>query len=151
MNKIFGRFRRRLMLEAIGKASLMGALIGASVELIFLVVMHLISRDPEAMWINIVFAAPFCIAFALFFGIAYYPTQKRVAKRIDESGLQERAGTMLQFKDQRLSAVGSWRICLLSVAPCIPPSQALRISSRRSVSSSLVLRCGQFGCHQRLS
>ena len=98
MNKIFDRFRRRLMIEAIGKASIAGALIGASGELVFMVVMHLISRDPGWLWIGAVFGIPFVLGFGLFFGIAYYPTQKRVAKRIDDSGLQERAGTMLEFR-----------------------------------------------------
>ena len=100
MNKLFGRFRRRLMIEAIGKASLIGALIGASIELAFLIVMHLFSCDPGPLWIGIVFLVPFCVAFALFFGLAYYPTPKRIAQRIDASGLQERVGTMVQFKDQ---------------------------------------------------
>ena len=100
MNKLLGRFRRKLMIEAIGKASLLGALIGAGTELAFLIIMHLVSRDPGLLWIGIVFSVPFCIAFALFFGLAYYPTSKRVAKRIDAIGLQERAGTMLQFMDQ---------------------------------------------------
>lgn len=100
MDKLLARFRRRLMIEAIGKATLMGLLIGASIELAFLIVMHLISRDPGLVWIGIVFGVPFCIAFALFFGVAYYPTQKRVTRRVDASGLQERAGTMLQFMGQ---------------------------------------------------
>ena len=84
MNKIFDRFKRRLMTEAIGKSALNSALIGGSIELIFLIVMHLISVDPGWMWIAVAFALPFFLSFALFFGIAYYPTQKRVARRIDE-------------------------------------------------------------------
>ena len=100
MNKLFSRFKRRLMVEAVGRAALNGALIGGSIELVFLIVMHLISVDPGWLWIAVSFAVPFIVSFALFFGIAYYPTQKRVARRIDECGLEERAGTMLQFKNQ---------------------------------------------------
>lgn len=100
MNKLFDRFKRRLMVEAVGKSALNAALIGGGIELAFLTVMHLISVDPGWTWIAVAFAAPFLLSFVLFFSLAYYPTQKRVARRIDECGLEERAGTMLQFKDQ---------------------------------------------------
>ena len=63
MNKIFDRFRRRLMIEAIGKASIVGALIGASCELVFMVVMHLISCDPGWLWIGAVFGIPFLLGW----------------------------------------------------------------------------------------
>jgi len=105
MNKIFLRFRRKLMIEAFCKAFFMGMLIGASAELIFLIVMHLISYNPGWIWIGCLFAIPFLLSFSTFFGIVYYPTQKRIARRIDESGLEERAGTMLEFRDKNSTII----------------------------------------------
>lgn len=99
MKKLFNRFRRKLMIEAILKAFLMGALIASCIEFVFLFVMHLLSRDPGWVLIGCVFAAPFLLSFLLFFCVVYYPTQKRIAKRLDQSGLEERAGTMLEFMD----------------------------------------------------
>ena len=88
------------MTEAFAKSFLIGVLIGASVELAFSIVMHLLSSDPGWLWIGIVFVVPFFLVSVLLFGFVYYPTQKRVAKRLDEAGLQERASTMIQFKGQ---------------------------------------------------
>lgn len=105
MNNLFDRFRHRLLIEAIGKSALMGGLIASSIELAFLIVMHLIARNPGFLWIGIVFGVPFGVVFGLFLGVVYYPTEKRVAERIDATGLQERAGTMLQFRDQNSSII----------------------------------------------
>ncbi len=99
MNKIFLRFRRKLMIEALCRSFLMGLLIGGGAELAFLIVMHLISRNPGWISIGCVFAVPFLLTFFILFGAVYFPTQRRIARRIDQSGLEERAGTMLEFKD----------------------------------------------------
>ncbi len=109
MNKLFSRFRRKLMIEAVCKALLMGALIGAGIELAFLIVMHLISRNPGWMMIGCVFGIPFLLAFAILFGVVYFPTQKRIARRLDRSGLAERAGTMLEFKDKSSTIIDMQR------------------------------------------
>lgn len=100
MKKLFAPFRRKLMLEALCKSLLMGLLAASSVELVFLIVMHLIPYNPGWLWIGCVFAVPFLLTFLILFAVLYYPTDKRIARRIDQSGLAERAGTMLEFKDQ---------------------------------------------------
>ena len=146
MDKLFSRFRRRLMIEAIGKAALMGALIGSSIELAFLIVMHLFSHNPGIVWISVVFAVPFAVAFGLFFGLAYYPTQKRVARRIDASGLQERAGTMLQFRDQSTPMIelqrsdATWRIQQTE-------TKKVRFAfNKRAIVSCLLVMALSIGC-----
>lgn len=99
MKREMKRFKHKLLIESLVKACVRGITCGAVVLFVFLVVMHLLSREPEVWLIVMVFGLPFLLTALLLFLFRYYPTQRRTATRIDASGLAERIGTMLEMKD----------------------------------------------------
>ncbi len=100
MKKEMQRFKRKLLAEGLLKSFIGGVICGAGVLFLFLIVMHLLSNEPRVWMMLAAFGAPFVFAGMLLFVIRYYPTRKRVAGRIDASGLEERVGTMLELKNE---------------------------------------------------
>jgi len=99
MKKEMKRFKHKLLLESLVKACVRGITCGAVSLFVFLVIMHLISHEPEVWLIGIMFGLPTFLVGLLLFLFRYYPTQRRTAGRLDASGLEERIGTMLEMKD----------------------------------------------------
>ena len=99
MKKEMKRFKHKLFIESLVKACVRGITCGAVVLFVFLVVMHILSREPEVWLIVMMFGLPFLLTALLLFLFRYYPTQRRTAARIDASGLEERIGTMLEMKE----------------------------------------------------
>ncbi len=98
LKKLFRPFRRRLLTEAAIKALLFGLLCGGiglfGVSLFY----HLLKTQPRTEQLITPVLWIFGIAFLLAF-LLQYPTKKRIAKRLDESGLKERAVTMLEMQN----------------------------------------------------
>ena len=97
MSKLLRRFRGKLLLEALLKSLVWGVTASCGCGFVYLFILHLISTEPRLIWSLIVFGVPFILTATLLFAVKYYPTAKRIAGRLDESGLEERAGTMLEF------------------------------------------------------
>ena len=97
MSKLLRRFRGKLLLEALLKSIVWGVTASCGCGFVYLFILHLITTEPRFIWSLIVFGVPFIVTAALLFAVKYYPTAKRIAGRLDESGLEERAGTMLEF------------------------------------------------------
>ncbi len=64
------------------------------------VVYHIIVRSPNLILFVSCPCGVFLISFILVFFIKYFPNNKKIAQRIDDVGLNERIGTMFEFKDE---------------------------------------------------
>ncbi len=109
MSKLLRRFRVRLLLEALLKSLVWGVTASCGCGFVYLFVLHLISTEPRLAWSLIVFGVSFIVTAVLLFAVKYYPTEKRIAGRVDESGLEERAGTMLEFEAVQTEIAGLQR------------------------------------------
>ena len=98
IKKLFRTFRRKLMLESAIQAALGGLLVGAAAVFVTSLVYHIrVTATPIRAMIlagGCGFLASFVLLMCLLF-----PTRKKTAARIDALGLQERIGTMLQFRN----------------------------------------------------
>lgn len=98
-NEVLNQFVSRLKKEALLKAFLCALAIGFGALLITALACWLTAFD--GYWIfAVTFLVPFGAAMPLFYFFVFYPTQKYVAKRLDQLGLDERIVTMVEFEDQ---------------------------------------------------
>ncbi len=100
ISKLFGPFKRKLFLEGFLK-SLLSALISGAFE-IFAISLFYHIRIKETPWLTacIIGTVLFVITFFVCFFFVYYPKRKKVARRIDDLGLQERASTLLEYRKE---------------------------------------------------
>ena len=94
--KLLRRFRWQLFWQASVRSLLWGATAGAAALFICSLVWHLLIKTPPFIWLQGSFGAGFVLGFIPCMWLEF-PTGRRTAARLDETGLQERTGTMLQF------------------------------------------------------
>ena len=95
--KLLQPFRRKMLWESAIKAAISALSLGALGIFITALVYRILIRPDSFILLTAVGAGIFAIAFLLFFFLGW-PTEKKVAKRIDALGLQERATTMVEFR-----------------------------------------------------
>lgn len=95
--KLLRRFRLRLLGHCLLRATLWGVAIGAAALFVCSLVWHLLLKEPAAVWLLGSLGIGFAFGFIPSF-IKHFPTRRRTAKRLDQAGLQERAGTMLAYE-----------------------------------------------------
>lgn len=96
---LFRPFWWQLLGQALLRALLAGLTAGAGTAFLLSLIFHILLRPTD--WTLLLIAAG--VAFGACFLVVLillFPTKKKVAKRLDEAGLQERAGTMLAFRKQ---------------------------------------------------
>lgn len=95
LNEYVGRLKKEALLKAFLSALAVGfgALLAMSIICWF--------TEFGGYWIYpVAFAVPFGAAMPLFYFFVFYPSEKYVAKRLDQLGLDERILTMVEFGDQ---------------------------------------------------
>ena len=97
--KLLRRFRITLMWQALVRSALWGLTAGAAALFVCSLVWHLLIKTPPLIWLIGSLAVGFVTGFIPCMWL-YFPTRRRTAARLDETGLQERAGTMLAFRKQ---------------------------------------------------
>lgn len=98
--QLFRPFRLRLLGHSLLRSILTGLITGAGVTFILSLVWHLMVKAPPSWLLPAAFAGAFALGFIPTL-CKTYPTEKRVAQKLDQTGLQERAGTMLAFQDSK--------------------------------------------------
>ena len=109
IRRLFRSYRYKLLWEGILKSFFFALAAGGLAVFITSLVYHIkTEKTPVALtaWIA---GGVFALVFALVFFVFYYPTKKRTACRMDEMGLNERVGTMLQFRHQEGVVIGLQR------------------------------------------
>ena len=112
LNKLFHSFKQKMIWENMLKSLLLAAMLAACGVFITSFVYHILIMETPVILTALIGGGIFLISFLTAFFIRY-PTQKRVAVRVDAMGLKERATTMLEFQDvnteiaqlQRMDAV----------------------------------------------
>ena len=104
-NDAFGKFYSKLRLEGFLRAFLCGIVIGFSVLLISATVCWFVGF--KGIWLSFVlFAVTVIAATVPFYFLVFSPNTKKMAKRIDELGLEERLITMTELEgDESFIAV----------------------------------------------
>lgn len=98
INYLLRPFKKRLIKEDFLR-SLIGALSAASVVAFVLsFIYHFRIQEPDMKLLLLCFAGTFTAVFLFLFFIVFYPWRKKVARRIDDSGLKDRISTMLEFR-----------------------------------------------------
>lgn len=97
--KLLRRFRWRLFLQSSVRSLLWGVTAGAAALFICSLCWHLLIQTPPFIWLAGSFGAGFVLGVIPCMWMTF-PTRRRTAARLDKAGLQERAGTMLQFAKQ---------------------------------------------------
>ena len=97
-NNLFQVYRAKLKRESVVTSLCLGLAVGAGVNLVSAFCFWLLGLSN--VWITVLLGTvSFAIASALFYALRFRPTDKRVARKMDEMGLEERAVTMLDLKD----------------------------------------------------
>ncbi len=112
LNKLFHSFKQKMIWENMLKSLLLAAMLAACGVFVTSFVYHILIMETPVFLTALIGGGIFLVSFITAF-IIRYPTQKRVAARVDAMGLKERATTMLEFRDvnteiaklQRMDAV----------------------------------------------
>lgn len=94
--KLLCRFRLRLLGHCLLHCVIWGIAAGAAAVFLCSLVWHILLKAPPPIWLLGSLGAGFLLGFIPCF-VARFPTARRTAKKVDETGLQERAGTMLAY------------------------------------------------------
>ena len=98
--RLLGRFRRRLFGQAMARSALWGLTAGGTALFVCSLVWHLLIKTPSLIWLIGSFFAGFTVGFIPCMCLCF-PTRRRTAVRLDQTGLQERVGTMLEFSERK--------------------------------------------------
>lgn len=98
MKELFVGFKKKLLLENFLKALLFAVLFSSALLFLASLIYHILVVRMTAGVAWLIAAISFVLAFALCFAFGY-PAQKKIASRIDQLGLLERVGTMLEYQN----------------------------------------------------
>lgn len=99
IEKSLRRFRRRLLAESAFKAMISALALSAVGVFALSLTYHILTRQPSGFLLETVGGGLFAAGFVLFL-ILNWPTEKKVAARIDALGLQERVSAMVEFREE---------------------------------------------------
>lgn len=98
ISKLLRAFRGKILLETILQSAITALAAGAGGIFITSFIYHIIVRPAPMPVISAIGLGVFAVTFLLLV-ILGWPTLKKVARRVDALGLQERTGTMLEFQN----------------------------------------------------
>ena len=104
LRTVLKKQKRKMMGEAALRAFLTGAAAGLLALFVLSLVYHILGRGPSVTMYLIVCLPAFAVVGVASFFLLYYPTNRRIARRLDECGLEERVTTMLEYKDSSAQA-----------------------------------------------
>ena len=137
INRLLRPFKNRLLKEDLIR-SLIGSLSVASVlTFILSAYYHFKIQEPDRKLLLYCFAASFLAVFLFLFFAVFYPWRKRVARRIDATGLKDRISTMLEYrKDPSPVAYVQRRNALWHLRTMSPRKIRLNFSRKRAAAAA---------------
>ena len=97
LKRLFSSFKHKLLLEGVLASCLSGGIVAGGAAFVVSFVYHVLAMPTPMSILWLASGVGFALTFALVFALRFYPTKKRIARRLDETGLQERASTMIAF------------------------------------------------------
>ena len=98
INKLFLKFKIKMLMESILRAFIIALMLSGLTAFVTSLVYHIQIKESNYAFMTMVCSGVFALAFIAVLLIAF-PTSKRVARRMDETGLKERVSTMLENRD----------------------------------------------------
>ena len=95
--KEFQKFRGKLILETALRSAVSAFSSGALGVFLWALVFRILGKETDLQTAGMLFAALFLPVLILLFW-RRYPTEKRIAERLDEAGLFDRAVTLYEFR-----------------------------------------------------
>ncbi len=86
------------------KSIVFGTAVGASVLFVLSSIYHIMVKEPTFLLFLLLPLGSFTICFLCLFFFIWFPNHKKIAKRIDETDLHERIGTMLEYQNETTEA-----------------------------------------------
>lgn len=138
LNRLFRPFKRRLLKEDLIRSAT-GALAVASILTFYASVLyHFKIQEPDRKFLLLCFACSFLAVFLFLFFFVFYPWKKRIARRIDGTGLKDRISTMLEYrKDDSPVAYVQRRNALWYLRTMSPKRISLRINRKRMLMTAV--------------
>lgn len=100
MSRNFEKIKKKIRLATIIKFVLFGLALGVLAAAVFVITQKMLTRTPQ-MGLAIVIGGAVATVTALLSLWVKYPTEKRIAKRLDERlGMNEKVQTMVEFRGQ---------------------------------------------------
>ncbi|MBR4863113.1 MAG: hypothetical protein IKU07_00945 [Oscillospiraceae bacterium] len=135
LNKLFSRFRKKLMGESLLKALLAATAFAAAAVFITSLIYHISIEETPLLLTALVGGSVFLVSFTVFF-LLRYPTKKRIAARLDALGLKERATTMLAYQHVDTEIARLQRQDAIShIEKTSPKDMKLQLRPRESILS----------------
>lgn len=97
-NRLFKKYRARIVHEGILKASLCGSSIGCAMLSVCALVSWLVGFKPGLFIALGLFVVVCAVSIPLFYHFCFRPTDKSIAARMDALGLEERVITMVELE-----------------------------------------------------
>jgi|GEM_PF-1611871 len=140
IDKLFRTYKIKLLWEGILKSFLFALMASGAAVFVTSLVHHILVKKTPVLLTVLIGICTFAAVFALVFGVFYYPTKRRVASRMDEMGLQERVGTMLEYQNQTGFMVQLQREdAVLHIERSSPKQMKLRSFRRESILSTVTV------------
>ncbi len=98
VNYLLRPFRRRLLLEDFLRSLTCSLTVASAVSFFISAYYHFRLREPDTKLLLKSFAVTFASVFLFLFFLVFFPRVRKVARRIDDSGLKDRISTMLEFR-----------------------------------------------------
>lgn len=100
LKKLFHTYKQKMIWESVLKSFFIALMLGAMGVFITSLIYHIKIKETPFTLAMLIGTGVFSFSFLLLFVIRY-PTQKKVAVRMDELGLQERVSTMLAYRNEQ--------------------------------------------------
>lgn len=141
--QIFQKYYKRLAKEGIIKSLIFGAISAFAVNFVVALVLWFV--DIKGLWISVgAFAVVFAATTPVFYFRLFRPTSKKIAKRIDRLGLEERLITMMELQNDDSYIAMRQREDAQEKLRSVPQKRIRLAISRVSVVALIIV--GVLGC-----
>jgi len=141
LKKILRPFKNRIILENVLRGLVFALICAAAFVFVFSLVYHILVLETPWKLTAIIGGAVFALSFAGFFTVKY-PSLRKVGRRVDGIGLQERVSTMIEYsRDESVIAGMQRNDALKKLSKVGPKNMKFRFgkSSLIVCASALVL------------
>ena len=97
--RLLAKYKNKLAAHGFLRALLLVLAAGAGALFITLFIYHLIGEKPPVVLAAGIPGAVFALTLLISYFVMYFPTKKKVARALDDAGLQDRESAALAFKD----------------------------------------------------
>jgi len=137
--KLLVSYKLKLILESALKALLAAGFAGGGAVFVASLIYHIRIAEAPAGVLIAIGGGISALTFAIFF-VLRFPSSKKVAKRLDQTGLYERVSTMLELRNETTEIAGMQRKdALYRLKKTSPKQMKLRMKLREYIMCGVAL------------